>query len=87
MIKASARMADGRILLVLGVSEGNLTRLRQGQPIAFDAAAMRFAPGDALGQLVLFYGKDEAELARTMRTLIGPETEIIAIPQSPRTVS
>jgi hypothetical protein len=81
MVKAKATLADGRTLLVLGISEANVERLKAGDPIYFDAAQLRIAPGEPLGHVTVFYGKDEAELARTIRTLIGPATEVINIPR------
>jgi hypothetical protein len=36
MIKASARAHDGRHLVVLGLSEENIRRMRHGQPIYFE---------------------------------------------------
>ena len=80
MVKATAIMPDGRVLLVLGISHGNVDRLKQGDPIYFDPAALRITPGTPIGAIALFYGKDEAELARTLRTLIGPQTDVIVVP-------
>ena len=34
-----------------------------------------------IGGITLFYGADEAECARTLRTLIGPQTEVIVVPR------
>jgi hypothetical protein len=82
MVKAMARLSDGRVLLVLGISDGNIARLKKGEPIYFDAAAVKLNPHELLSAAVtLFYGKDEAELGRTLKTLIGPETEVITVPR------
>lgn len=82
MVKAMARLSDGRVLLVLGISDGNIARLKQGEPIYFDGAAVKLEPHEILGAAVtLFYGKDEAELGRTLKTLISPETEVHIIPR------
>jgi hypothetical protein len=81
MVKATAKMADGRVLIVLGISGGNVDRLKKGDPIYFDPAALRIAPGTTIGGITLFYGADEAELTRTLRTLIGPQTEVIVVPR------
>lgn len=82
MVKAMARLSDGRVLLVLGISDGNIARLKNGEPIYFDGAAVKLEPHEVLGAAVtLFYGKDEAELGRTLKTLIGPETNVIAVPR------
>ncbi len=74
-------MADGRVLIVMGISQGNVDRLKHGEPIYFDPAALRIPPGTAIGGITLFYSTDEADLVRTLRTLIGPDTEVIAVPK------
>ncbi len=81
MVKAMATMADGRVLIVMGISQGNVDRLKHGEPIYFDPAALRIPPGTEIGGITLFYGKDDAELVRTLRTLIGASTEVIAVPR------
>ena len=81
MIKAKATLKDGRVAVVLGLSEGNIQRLKEGQPIYFDIAALKMAPTDRLGAVTVFYGVDENALSATLRTLIGPDTEIIAVPR------
>jgi hypothetical protein len=54
--------------------------LRQGQPIYFDPAALRIEPGEVVGGITLFYGETEAALTQSLRALIGPTTEVIAVP-------
>jgi hypothetical protein len=81
MVKAQATMADGRVLIVMGISQGNVDRLQNGEPIYFNPAALKIAPGTEIGAITLFYGRDDAELARTLRTLIGPQTDVIAVPR------
>jgi hypothetical protein len=81
MVKATFTTSGGRAVIVIGISQGNVDRLQAGQPIYFDPAVLKIAPGTPIGGITLFYGVDEAELARTLRTLIGPETEIIVVPQ------
>lgn len=81
MVKATFTLPDGRAVIVMGISQGNVDRLRAGQPIYFDPAALKIAPGTAIGGITLFFGVDEAELGRTIRTLLGPETEIIVVPR------
>jgi hypothetical protein len=80
MVKAVARMPDGRVLLVLGISAVNVDRLRQGQPIHFDPSTLQIAPGETIGGVVLFYKPHDQDLARELTTLIGPDTEVIAVP-------
>jgi hypothetical protein len=81
MVKAMATMPDGRVLIVMGISEGNVERLKKGEPIYFDPAALRIKEGATIGAIALFYGEDEAELTRTLRTLIGPKTDVIVVPR------
>jgi len=81
MVKATAKMSDGRVLIVMGISQGNVARLKHGDPIYFDPAALRIDPGTTIGGITLFYGETEAELERTLRTLIGPQTEVIVVPR------
>jgi len=79
MVKCKATMNDGRAMVVLGLSDGNVAHLKNGEPIYFDAAALRIS--EPLGSIVVFYGKDDGELARTVRTMIGPQTEVITVPK------
>jgi hypothetical protein len=81
MIKALVTMRDGRIGLVLGLSQANIDRLRAEEPIFFDVAAMKMHPTDRLGGVSVFYGRDEAHLTAQLRQLIGPDTEVIVVPQ------
>jgi len=80
MVKAKAMLPDGRALIVLGLSEGNITRLRRGQPIYVDPAQLKIQPGTTIGAITIFLAADEGELTRTMKTLIGPQTEVIVVP-------
>jgi hypothetical protein len=84
MIKASARGADGRHILVLGLTAENIRRLTVGDPIAFDTAALHIPPDQTIGRVMVFYCQDEAEGARVLRTLIGPQTRVDVEPPSPR---
>lgn len=81
MFKALAKLEDGRFLIVLGISEANVARLKQGQPISFDPMAIKVPRGAEIASITLFYGKDEADLHRQVRTLIGPETTVNVIPR------
>lgn len=84
MVKATATLEDGRVLIVLGISELNVVKLKKGEPIYFDPAALKIAPGTTIGAITVFYGRDEEELARTIRTLIGPKTDVITVPRGDR---
>jgi len=81
MLKGFAKMADGRGLIVLGISQVNVDRLQKGEPISFDPGQLHIVPGTAIGGITLFYGATDAELMRTVKTLIGPQTEMISVPR------
>lgn len=81
MIKASAKMADGQHLLVLGLSDGNLQRLKHGDPIAFDVTALHIPKTETVGKIMIFYGATEEECFRTIRSLIGAGTEVFHVPR------
>jgi len=81
LVKAVARLSDGSCLLVLGISQGNVDRLRAGDPIYVDVTALKVPATATISKVTIFYGATEAELARTVRTLIGPETTVFTIPR------
>jgi hypothetical protein len=81
MIKATARLKDGRVLLVLGLSEGNVQHMKAGRPIYFDIDALKLGPDDRLGVVTVFYGPDEATLTASIKSMIGPQTEVISVPK------
>jgi hypothetical protein len=74
MIKATAKGADGRELLVIGLSFKNLDRFRQ-QPgdtfIRIDGKEMGL-PLDVM----IFSGETEAHCAETLSGGIGPGTKV-----------
>jgi hypothetical protein len=78
MIKATAEV-NGRTLLILGLSYGNLDRFRD-EPgdtfIQIDGRDMNL-PIDVL----LFSGRTEAHLAELMEHTIGPKTIITIDPE------
>lgn len=74
MIKASITRPDGKALLLIGLSYGNLDKFRA-------------APGDTyikvLGSevglpfdVMIFSGETEAHLAETIQGMIGPGTKV-----------
>lgn len=69
-------------LLGLGLSDENLARLREGKPILFSAADVGGL--DGVKRVVIFWGKDEDEMQKTMRPYfeITPETEVRSGPGS-----
>lgn len=80
MVKAVARTNDGKLILILGVSEGNVERMKAGEPIYFDMDQLGF-PKENIKHVTMFYGKDEGELTRAIKDLIGPETKVNVIPR------
>lgn len=76
MIKATAKTANGRDLLVIGLTFANLDRFRRQAGdtyIRIDGAAMGL-PVD----VVIFSGETEEVMAdlMTKNELIGPETQV-----------
>jgi hypothetical protein len=61
MIKARGER-NGKSVLVLGLSHGNIATLLSGEPISFDATPYGFPGG-----ILIFAGKDEMEMARLLR--------------------
>lgn len=81
MVKAMAMKPDGTAVIVLGISDANVTRLRAGDLIYFDPTVLKIAPGTTISGISLFFGRDEGELGRTLRTMIGPQTTVFTVPQ------
>lgn len=65
--------SEGKSLFGFGLSEANIQRLKDGDPIMVDLSVMG---GD--GKVLIFYGKTEHEMAMTLKECgaIGPQTEI-----------
>jgi len=81
MVKAVATLPDGSTLIVMGISEANVQHLKDGRPIYFNPTALKIAPGTTVGAITLFYGRDETEMARMLKALIGPDTEVLIVPK------
>lgn len=71
MIRATVTSGAGRRMILLGLEEGNVTRLREGKPIHIHADELGFA-----GEIVIILGKDADALRDALAPLIGPETAI-----------
>jgi hypothetical protein len=65
MIKANATMKDGRNLVILGLSEGNIQKLKLGKPIQVD-----LEPFGGTGAVVILYGSTEADITRDLATFL-----------------
>ena len=72
MIQARGKTDSGRPFIILGLEEGNVTCLRDGQPIHLHADALGF-----FGEIIIILGKDCDSLKRDLADLIDPRTEVI----------
>lgn len=61
------------ILVGLGISEGNVERLKQGKPIVVKLKELG-AKEDI--EVMIFYGKTEEDMAETLRPYIGEHTKV-----------
>ena len=72
MIRAAAQdRRTGRRVIILGLEEGNVDRLRAGKPIHIHADELGFK-----GEIVVILGKDADALHAAMAPMIGPETDV-----------
>jgi hypothetical protein len=86
MIQALATMGDGRLLVLLGLSQGNIDRLKAGKPIWVDPQVLlQVKPTEVIGGIALVYGATEAAIAKDLETLFGPETEVKTVPRGSTT--
>jgi hypothetical protein len=60
-------------LVVLGLSHKNLDKLREGQPIKFNGAAVRL---DDDIEFLIFAGETEQAMQKEFAQFIGPDTEV-----------
>lgn len=72
MLRAAGRSSSGKPLIILGLEEGNVTRLRAGQPIHFYAGELGFD-----GEIVIMLGKDAESIARQLEPARSPDAVII----------
>lgn len=75
MIKAKGRH-KGRDVIVLGLSEGNIVRLREGKPIHIFREEMNI-PFD----VIIMWGETEEAMSKQ---LIGPETVVRGSAERPK---
>lgn len=79
MIKATATGPDGRTILLIGLSFGNLDKFRAEPGETFIRVE-----GKALGipvDLMIFSGETEAHCAESLKGSIGPDTKIHVDPK------
>lgn len=60
-------------VLILGLSDENLTRLKKGQPIKFNLNEL----GMEDIEVVIFNGKDEQEMYKLIKDKINPFTTVM----------
>lgn len=74
MIKASIPGPDGKALMVIGLSFGNLDKFRAqpGDTYIKVTGAELGLPVDVL----IFSGETEAHMAETIKEMIGPDTKV-----------
>lgn len=70
MIKLVGQI-DGRPIVLLGLSENNLKKLREGLPIHIFGKEMEVAV-----DIVIFAGKDETDLTKMVQPLLDKATVV-----------
>jgi hypothetical protein len=75
MIRARATSADGRPVIVLGLSDENVKRLTQGQPIRVTGESIGLS---SVAAILVFHGGTEQGMEAMLREhgLIGKDTTI-----------
>lgn len=72
MIKATCESGDGRKIVLLGITDMNIVKMREGKPIQIFGEEM------GLGKLDIWIitGKDEATLQQMLSPMITSETRV-----------
>lgn len=75
MIRALAITPEGKPIIVLGITRGNVERLKRGQPIRVTGASINCPEVESV---LVFYGENESVIAEDLREagLITAETAI-----------
>lgn len=71
MIKIKAKTKEGKDFIILGLSELNVLKLKEGKPIHITDE--RFFDGE----IAIVYGKTEERIAADLSEFISNETKII----------
>jgi hypothetical protein len=80
MITATATGADGKRILLLGLTRTNIDLLIAGQPIDVDAVTHPGFPSDL--RIMILFGETERAIAESLQDLIDPEhTKVVAVPR------
>lgn len=74
MVIALGRNDRGRPVLVIGLEEENLRRLRKGLPILRDMAEIG---AEHLGELIIVWGDTAADIKKQLRPALGEEARRI----------
>jgi hypothetical protein len=87
-IRFKGTMTDGRTLVGIGITEANVKRLKDGEPIVVRAESVGLEPPV---DIVIIYGKTLDDLSNMLAPMLGPETKIEidpllkAVPEDVRT--
>lgn len=73
MIRASAKGRDGKPLLILGLTDQNIERLKAGQPVHVAAGSVE---DGVQVSVVILHGPTEHHLMNTLRGFIGLDTRM-----------
>ncbi len=71
MIKAKMTGKNGEPRLMFGLSAENVKRLQAGQPIAINLTEMGLE-----GDVLIFYGETEADMAQMLKPYINEDTVV-----------
>jgi hypothetical protein len=71
MVKAKLTGDGGKTLLLFGLSEVNIRRLKAGEPIKVDLTEMGLE-----GEMLIFYGESERDMALMLKPYINEDTVI-----------
>jgi len=72
MIKFTA-IEEDRGFIGIGLSEGNINKLKEGKPILFKLSDMGM---NSKLEVIIFYGETEEAMAEELKQFIGPDTYV-----------
>lgn len=80
MIRAVTTKADGTKLLILGLEEENVRRLRAGKPVFVEGA-----PLGVQADVILLYGKTSRDIIRELKKagVTMPDIPQVGLPKRP----
>jgi hypothetical protein len=70
---------DGTEILAMGITRQNVEYLKKGRPIRVEAESHPGFPEKL--KILIFYGENERVLAESVKTVIGADTKVIAVPR------